>query len=88
MRGGGGIYIGNFNKDPSSPSIYYFINCLFARNVPHTRFYPFIYTDDLGQSISGFGRGGGVFLAFEVPLTDIHVVFSNCKFLELSLIHI
>lgn len=84
IRGGGGIFIGNYGSDPSSPGMYYFENCLFHRNVAHTRFYNFEYTDELGQPISGYGRGGGVFLAFETPpaLTDIHAEFSDCKFVE------
>ena len=82
VRGGGGVHIGNFNIDPPMPTAYYFNNCLFARNVARTRFYNFLFTNTLGQAISGFGRGGGVFLAFERPLTDIHAVFSNCTFLE------
>ncbi len=82
VRGGGGIYIGNFRKDPPVQTAYYFINCLFARNTARTRFYHFVFTDELGQTISGFGRGGGVFLAFERPLTDIYAAFSNCTFLE------
>ena len=84
IRGGGGVFIGNYNSDPSSPSMYYFENCLFHRNIAHTRFYNFEYTDELGQPISGYGRGGGVFLAFETPpaLTDIHAQFSDCEFVE------
>ena len=84
MRGGGGIFIGNYEDDPPTAAMYYFESCTFARNVPHTRFYNFEYTDVLGQPISGFGRGGGVFLAFEIPLTDVHAEFSGCKFLENS----
>ena len=82
LRGGGGIFIGNYEIDPSSPTTYYFENCLFKRNLPHTRSYFFEYTDELGQAISGFGRGGGVFLGFEIPLTDVHTVFSECQFIE------
>ena len=82
IRGGGGVYIGNFRSNLSILTAYYFNNCLFARNIAHTRFYHFVFTDELGQTISGFGRGGGVFLAFEHPLTDIYAVFSNCTFLE------
>ena len=84
VRGGGGIYIGSFRCDPPIPTAYYFKDCLFAKNVARTRFYDFVFTDELGQTISGFGRGGGVFLAFEQPLTDIHAAFSNCTFLENS----
>ena len=82
VRGGGGIFVGNYEYDPPTAAMYYFDNCIFERNIPRTRFYNFEYTDELGQPISGFGRGGGVFLAFEIPLTDVHAQFSNCKFLE------
>ena len=82
VRGGGGIFIGNYEYDPPATTMYYFESCTFERNIPRTRFYNFEYTDELGQPISGFGRGGGVFLAFEIPLTDVHAEFSNCIFLE------
>jgi hypothetical protein len=82
VRGGGGIFVGNYEYDPPIAAMYYFEDCTFARNIPHTRFYNLEYTDELGQPISGFGRGGGVFLAFEIPLTDVHAEFSNCRFLE------
>ena len=82
--GGGGIFIGNYDNDPSSPAMYYFENCIFHRNLAYTRFYNYEYTDELGEPISGYGRGGGVFLAFETPpaLTDIHAEFSDCEFVE------
>lgn len=82
VRGGGGIFIGNYDSDPSSATEYYFDNCLFRGNIPYTRSYFYEYTDVLGQPISGFGRGGGVFLGFEIPLTDIYAEFSHCTFLE------
>ena len=82
MRGGGGIFVGNYENDPPIAAIYRIENCTFERNVPKTRFYHYEYTDELGQPISGYGRGGGVFLAFEIPLTNVHTVISNCKFLE------
>ena len=80
MLGGGGVYIGNIKKNPPYPSAYFFTNCSFTENIAHTTFYNFIVTDDLGQSSGGHGRGGGVFLAFDVPLTDVHAEFSNCIF--------
>ena len=63
--GGGGVYIGDFDHDPPIPTKYYFTKCLFMGNIPHTRFYYFLYTNEVGQSISGYGRGGGVFLSFQ-----------------------
>ena len=83
MRGGGGVYIGNFDHDPPIPTTYYFTKCLFAGNIPHTRFYHFVYTNEVDQSICGYGRGGGVFLSFQrTHLTNIEVVFSECIFSE------
>ena len=82
IRGGGGVFVGNYENDPPIIAMYYFENCTFERNIPRTRFYNFEYTDVLGQPISGFGRGGGVFLAFEIPLTDVHAEFCNCEFFE------
>ncbi len=80
MRGGGGVYI-DFDHHPPVPSTYYFTKCSFAGNIARTRFYHFVYTNEMGESISGYGRGGGVFLAFQkTPLTNIDVVFSDCNF--------
>ena len=81
LQGGGGVYIGNFDSDPPIPTTYYFTKCSFAGNIAHTRYYHFVYTNEMGESISGYGRGGGVFLAFQkTPLTNIEVVFSKCTF--------
>ena len=79
-RGGGGIYIGDFDHDPSIPTMYYFIKCRFVGNIPHTRFYYYLYTNEVGQSISGYGRGGGVFLSFQSKLTNIEAAFTECIF--------
>ena len=82
MRGGNGVYVGNFACDPPIPTTFYFQKCSFVGNIPHTGFYSFIYTNEVGQSVSGYGRGGGVFLAFQSRLTNIEVVFSECVFSE------
>ena len=82
ILGGGGIYIGSFQNIPTSPSAYYFSNCMFAKNIARTRFFNFILTDDQGQSSGGHGRGGGVFLRFEAAVTDIYAEFSDCTFRE------
>ena len=81
VRGGGGVYVGNYDHDPSIQTTYYFTNCLFEGNIPRIRYYHFVYTDEVGQSVSGYGRGGGVFLAFQkISLTNIEVIFSECIF--------
>lgn len=81
LLGGGGVYIGDFDSDPPISTTYYFTKCSFTGNIAHTRYYHFVYTNEMGESISGYGRGGGVFLAFQkTPLTNIEVVFSECTF--------
>ena len=83
ILGGGGIYIGGFDHDPQITTVYYFRKCQFVGNIAHTRFYFYLYTNEEGQSISGHGRGGGVFLSFQnIALTNIKAVFSECSFSE------
>lgn len=79
-RGGGGVYIGGFEWDPSEPITVQFYNCKFEDNVAHTQFYDYLYTDDLGQPVSGYGLGGGAAIHLHKHLTDIHVIFSTCEF--------
>ena len=67
-------YVGGFKLEPIT---FHFEQCMFERNVPHTRY---LYTNDLGHPVSGHGNGGGVIVLLERGLTDIHVVFSGCIF--------
>ena len=80
IKGGGGVYVGGFKQDPDKPITFQFDQCTFERNVAHTRYYDYLYTNDLGQPVSGHGNGGGVVILLERGLTDIHVVFSGCVF--------
>ena len=80
INGGGGVYVGDFKQDPSEPITFQFNNCTFKQNIAHTLYYDFLYTDDLGQPISGYGKGGGVAIVLKRGLTDIHVLFSGCTF--------
>ena len=80
IRGGGGVYVGGFINIPSEPITFKFENCSFKQNVAHTRYYDYLYTDDLGQPVSGYGIGGGAAILLEKGLTDIHVTFSGCTF--------
>ena len=80
IKGGGGLYVGGFEKNHSQPIMMSFINCTYERNVAHTAFYDSLYTDDLGKPVKGFGHGGGATFFFDNGLTDIHVLVSNCTF--------
>ena len=77
--GGGGVYIGEYER-PLEPITFRFENCTFQDNIAHTQYYDFLYTDDLGQPIVGYGMGGGVAISFHEDLRDIHVIFSCCEF--------
>ena len=81
-KGGGGIYVGGFEQHPSEPIIFRFDNCTFRENVAHTECYDYLYTDDLGKPVSGYGIGGGAAILLEKSSTDIHVTFSGCKFIR------
>ena len=55
-------------------------SCLFEKNVPFTRYYSFLFTDDLGETVRGDGRGGGLYIALERSLSDVHIAITNCNF--------
>ena len=78
-KGGGGLYVGGF-EHPHEPITFQFENCIFEENVAHTEYYDYLYTDDLGQLVTGYGLGGGAAIVLHEVLTDIHVIFSRCKF--------
>ena len=80
IRGGGGVYVGDFTHQPLEPITFIFENCVFERNVAHTRYYDYLYTDDLGNPVSGYGLGGGAAVLLERGLNNIHVIFSGCTF--------
>ena len=82
IQGGGGVYVGEFEQDPSEPIIFQFEHCIFEHNIAHTRFYDFLYTDDLGERVSGYGLGGGAAILLEKALKDVYVIFSQCIFLK------
>ena len=84
ILGGGGVHIGSFEFQniPTSPSFYFFSDCVFDKNIARTVFYNFIVTDDQGQSSGGYGRGGGVYLNFKAAVTDIYAEFLDCTFRE------
>ena len=80
IRGGGGVYVGEFTHKPSQPITFKFENCSFEQNIAYTRYYDYLYTDDLGSPVSGYGLGGGAAILLERGLNDIHVLFSGCIF--------
>ena len=80
IQGGGGVYVGGFKHHPSEPIIFKFENCTFERNAAHTRYYNYLYTDDLGEQVSGYGLGGGAAILLERGLNNVLVIFSGCMF--------
>ena len=80
VGGGGGVYIGGFEQDPSDSIFMIFTNCIFRENIAHTEHFDFLYTNDLGEPVTGYGLGGGAAILFNRGLTNIHVLFSNCTF--------
>ena len=79
-RGGGGVYVGDFMHQPSEPITFIFENCVFERNVAHTMYYDYLYTDDWGKPVSGYGQGGGAAILLERGLNNVHVILSECTF--------
>ena len=82
IYGGGGVYVGEFEHNSSLPVQFKFEHCAFERNVAHTRYYHSYYTDEFGSPRTGYGQGGGVFLAFERNIIqgNVTVIFSHCTF--------
>ena len=80
LQGGGGVYIGSFGQYPIENITFRFINCVFQENIAHTRYYDFIFTDDFGEPVDGYGLGGGAAMLFEGNLGDVHAIFSKCVF--------
>ena len=80
ILGGGGVYVGGFKHQPPEPITFKFENCTFEQNIAHTRYYNYLYTDDLGKPVSGYGLGGGAAILLERGLSNMHVIFSGCTF--------
>ena len=83
IRGGGGVYIGDFQPPTESPVSFEFEHCIFDSNEAHTRHYDSLFVDEFGQFRGGYGHGGGVFVAFENDIVNcslVNVAFSNCTF--------
>ena len=85
-KGGGGAYmlVNHSPKDDQLPTVLLFRNCMFDSNIAHTRYYKFIYDDALGELVTGYGRGGGAYVFLSNGVRNIHISFSDCKFLSNS----
>ena len=82
--GGGGVYIGSFVAQDIGQLSIEFSNCTFKRNKAHTRHYRHIFTDNVGRNLTGYGRGGGLFLAFEQKAmsTNVSAKITDSMFIE------
>ena len=58
--------------------------CTFKDNRAHTRHHKIDFADIVGRDKKGYGRGGGVFLAFEQEMQNTTVItatFSNSRYI-------
>ena len=84
VRGGGGIFIGDFTCTVSNQSVEFrFEECYIGRNIAKTREFPAYYANEFGEQRGGYGVGGGVFMSFEndLILVNVTVTFSQCSFI-------
>ena len=58
----------------------HFHNCIFESNKANTKHYQFHYTNVVGESSTGYGRGGGVHLSIMKGISNVSVSFSSCLF--------
>ena len=58
-EGGGGVYVDSFEQNPGEYIMFRFDNCTFEGNIAHRRYYDYLFTNDLGDPVDGYGRGGG-----------------------------
>ena len=81
LQGGGGVYVGAFEQQhPVENITFRFVNCVFQENVAHTEYYDYLFTDDFGEPIDGYGLGGGAAMLFEGNLGDVVTNFLECVF--------
>ena len=80
VMGGGGVYV-QPSKVQGGPYSFYFDNCTFESNTAHTEHYTYLYTNVIGEIEKGYGQGGGVHLMIESGLSNVHVSFSECRFI-------
>ena len=77
VYGGSGVCIllGKFLQGQYSPMTIQFDNCTFRNNTAHTEHY------NLGQTLTGYGRGGGAYVLIDSGFADVHILFLGCKFI-------
>ena len=81
VYGGGGVYLNIFSNTPHSR--FHFYNCSFEGNVAeNTVRYLYIFTDEVGESVNGVGRGGGIFVNMRENVIDNSVTISKCHFIN------
>ena len=80
FKGGGGVSVDGFEQDPSECIVFWFDNCTFEGNIAHTSYFDYLFTNDLGDPVAGYGQGGGADIHFAGNITDIDTIFSNCVF--------
>ena len=79
---GGGVYVALFNPHPHEHIALKFNGCIFEHNTAHRKYYPYLYTGELGHPISGHGLGGGFGIFLERGLININLTFLNCSFIR------
>ena len=84
VSGGGGVYIGEFLHNSNLSVSFEFEHCRFERNVAHTRHFKSFYSTQFGQERTGYGQGGGMFLAIEndIVYSSVKIHLMNCIFTE------
>ena len=79
--GGGGVYVvfRHNTMQNNISTVLQFQNCTFENNTANTSRYDHLYTDVHGKARVGYGRGGGVYVLFDIA-TNVSVFFSGCIF--------
>ena len=84
VLGGGGVYIAGFQHDSNQSVSFEFKHCHFGRNTAHTRYFSSFYSDEFGQDRTGYGQGGGMFLAIENDIvhSSVNLHITDCTYTE------
>ena len=81
LYGGGGVYL---HTGPTQPdSQFHFTNCTFAHNIAdNSPNYTYLFVDEDGDSISGRGRGGGMFVNLRRHTVNSSTTITGCSFIN------
>ena len=81
LYGGGGVYV---HTGPTQPdSQFHFTNCTFAHNIAdNSPNYTYLFVDEDGDSISGRGRGGGMFVNLRRHTVNSSTTITGCSFIN------